>query len=217
MATTDTAHGLVFKLSAETTSEALQFMLRFFTLLDFRITDACTARTPADTTDATAASASSVSETVLTKTPPSPHQNHPIFHELLTEMANQGGGVIESGKLKTALTKRDKAAQAGSSILAFSEVDDDTIPAMTSCPGFQLISCLRKCTHTECFDSHWKLLLNAPETLRHPSTWLAAASKALSYTNDSLSAAMTKVIGSSKYFPRRFQQLALDLMPPSDD
>lgn len=191
---------LVSRLSAATKSDALQFMLRFFTHLDFRTPAACNSRTNPDTTvgsAATEASTSSSTQNTLTKTPPPHSQTHPIFHELLTEMAKKGGGVITSTALTAALKKRDKAATTGSAILALHEVVDDTLTAIRESPGYKLTRCLQKCANTDCFGPHWAMLLNAPETLRHPGTWLRAADKALSYTNDSLATTMTKVLGSS--------------------
>ena len=175
------AQTLVSRLSAATKSDALQFMLRFFTYLDFRTPAACNSRTNPDTTvgsAATEAPTSSSTQNTLTKTPPPHSQTHPIFHELLTEMAEKGGGVITSSALTAALKKRDKAATTGSALLALHEVVDNTLTDIRESPGHKLIRCLQKCANTGCFGPHWAMLLNAPETL-YRGTWLRAADKAL--------------------------------------
>ena len=173
------AQTLVSRLSAATKSDALQFMLRFFTYLDFRTPAACNSRTNPDTTvgsAATEASTSSSTQNTLTKTPPPNSQTHPIFHELLTEMAKKGGGVIKSNDFTAALKKRDKAAQTGSAILALHGVVDDTLTDIRESPGYKLIRCLQKCaTRTSTEFITLGRVESLSRTRKHSLSWRIAS------------------------------------------
>ena len=109
------------------------------------------------------------------------------------------GGVLPDEDLRDVAEKCDSndglAALALDELTASTSITAKVKAGVKATYGYQMISCLIDLVDANSFPEAWTSLLQTPEAVRHPKTWLAAATKAFTRPNATLQAAMDEAFG----------------------